>query len=138
MLTPLRKIPFHLVVECLSDYKIIPFNEKNSKDKKLLSNLIKVANKAGLEVNKLGIKRTRPNEVGNDIESFVKRALNETGYKADTPKTNSGRKKSNGYPDIEFIDESNRANYLECKTFNIQNIATTQRSFYLSPSIYLC
>lgn len=134
MLTPLKKIPFNLVIEGLSGYEIIPFNRENSEDKKLLNNLIKVANKAGLEVNKLGIKRARPNEVGNEIEPFVKRALNEIGYKADTPTTNSGGKKSTGYPDIEFIDEFDRANYLECKTFNIQNIATTQRSFYLSPS----
>ncbi len=39
-----------------------------------------------------------------------------------------------GYPDIEFIDEFGRVNYLECKTFNIENIHTSQRSFYLSPS----
>ena len=48
--------------------------------------------------------------------------------------TKSGKTKAAGYPDIEFTDEFGRTNYLECKTFNIENIGTTQRSFYLSPS----
>ena len=56
------------------------------------------------------------------------------GYPAQTPKTTTGKSKATGYPDIEFIDEFGRANYLECKTYNIENISTTQRSFYLSPS----
>jgi hypothetical protein len=134
MLTPLKKIPFNLVIEGLSGYKIIPFDKKDKKDVVLLEKIIQVANLAGNQLNKTGILRPRPNEVGNDIEPFVKRALNSFGYKADTPKTNSGGKKSTGYPDIEFTDEFQRVNYLECKTFNIENISTTQRSFYLSPS----
>jgi hypothetical protein len=134
MLKPLKKIPLNLVVESLSGCKIIPFNKKDTKDEALLKNLIKVASQAGMEVNKSGIARPRANEVGNDIEPFIKKALNKIGYKAATPTTNSGSKKAQGYPDIEFIDEFNRFNYLECKTFNIENISTTQRSFYLSPS----
>ena len=42
--------------------------------------------------------------------------------------------KAAGYPDIEFVDEFGRTNYLECKTYNLENVTTTQRSFYLSPS----
>ncbi len=134
MLTPLKKVPFNLVIEGLSDCKIIPFDKKNKNDVDLLKKIIQAANLAGKEINKKGVLRQRPNEVGNDIELFVKRALTRVGYKADTPKTNSGGKKSTGYPDIEFTDEFARVNYLECKTFNIENISTTQRSFYLSPS----
>ena len=134
MLKPLKKIPLNLVIEGLSGYKIIPFNEKVMQDKVLLKDLIKVANKAGVEFNKSNNMRPRPNEVGNDIEPFIKEALNTIGYKADTPKTNSGGKKSTGYPDIEFIDKFNRFNYLECKTFNIATLTSSMRSFYLSPS----
>ncbi|KKS04856.1 MAG: hypothetical protein UU58_C0003G0054 [Candidatus Nomurabacteria bacterium GW2011_GWA2_41_25] len=134
MLTPLKKIPFSLVIEGLSGCKIIPFQKKDKKDIVLLEKLRKAAKIAGNKFNKKGVVRPRPNEVGNDIEPFVKKALNDIGYKAGTPTTNSGSKKSTGYPDIEFIDEFKRVNYLECKTFNVKNIATTQRSFYLSPS----
>ncbi|MBS1513840.1 MAG: restriction endonuclease [Bacteroidetes bacterium] len=74
------------------------------------------------------------NEVGNDIEPFLKSALNSVGFEAQSPKGNSGKSKSTGYPDIEFKDLDGKTNYIECKTYNIENIHTTQRSFYLSPS----
>ena len=134
MLKPLSGLPLGIVIEGLSGYKVIPFNKKDDKDLQVLDTLKKVANNVLVEVNKNGILRPRPNEVGNDIEPFVKKALNSFNYKAYTPSTISGKKKSTGYPDIEFIDEFDRSNYLECKTYNIDNIHTTQRSFYLSPS----
>ena len=134
MLKPLKGLPLGIVIEGLSGYKAIPYNNKSPKDRKVLSVLKKCANDVLIDVNNKGILRSRPNEVGNDIESFVKEALNKLDYKADTPITINGKKKSTGYPDIEFIDEYKRSHYLECKTFNINNIKTTQRSFYLSPS----
>jgi hypothetical protein len=134
MLTPLKNVPLKLVIEALSGSTILPFDSKNKHDQVVLDKLKDVARIAGTRINASGIKRNRPNEVGNDIEPFVKTALNELGYRSATPVTKSGKKKSTGYPDIEFSDEFGRTNYLECKTFNIDNIYTTQRSFYLSPS----
>jgi len=134
MLHPLKNIPLNLVIESISGNKIIPFNPIDKKDQILLSDLINIANLAGSNVNKIGILRSRPNEVGNDIEPFIKKALLINGYNADTPITKEGSKKAVGYPDIEFIDKFNRINYLECKTYNKENEFTTQRSFYLSPS----
>lgn len=134
MLTPLKGIPLNLVIDNLSGYKIIPFNIKDKKDKIVLNKLIDVARISAKEFNKNKITRSRANEIGNDIEPFVKKALNNINYKADIPTTKSGKKKSTGYPDIEFTDEFGRANYLECKTFNIKNIYDSQRTFYLSPS----
>ena len=129
-----KNIPLSLVIESLSECKIIPFDPDDEKDKSLLSDLIDVSNYAVSNINKNGISRSRPNEVGNDIEPFVKQSLRQHGYRADTPKTKNGGRKATGYPDIEFIDKFSRLNYLECKTYNIENISTTQRSFYLSPS----
>jgi hypothetical protein len=134
MLTPLKNVPLKLVIEALSGHTILPFDSKNGHDCAVLDKLTAVASLAGNRINAAGIKRSRPNEVGNDIEPFVKTALKELGYQSDTPLTKSGKKKSTGYPDIEFTDELGRNHYLECKTFNIENIDTTQRSFYLSPS----
>ncbi len=134
MLKPLKGLPLTVVIEGLAAKKVIPFDPQCPKDQKVLNTLKKVANNVLKEFNKNKILRPRPNEVGNDIEPFVKKALNKYNYKADTPLTISGKKKSTGYPDIEFIDTFNRLNYLECKTFNIDNIDSTQRSFYLSPS----
>jgi len=132
MLQPIKGIPFSLVIESLSGWQVVPFDNEDVRDKKVLQILSEVANIAGNATNQFGILRPRPNEVGNDIEIYVKNALNFKGYTANTPKSKSG--KTAGYPDIEFRDEFGRINYLECKTFNIANISTTQRSFFLSPS----
>lgn len=134
MLQRIKGIPLSLVIESLSGWEVVPFNTKDNQDRKVLQTLSEVAVIAGSIINQVGILRPRPNEVGNDIEVFVKNALNEKGYTANTPKTKGGKGKTTGYPDIQFVDEFGRVNYLECKTFNLANISTTQRSFYLSPS----
>ena len=71
----------------------------------------------------------RANEVGNKIEFFVRDALIAVGYDAQIPSTSKGIHRSAGYPDIVFMDRFDRTivTYLECKTYNIQNIDTTQR-----------
>lgn len=134
MREPLKNIPLKLVIEALSGFSILPFDSKNEYDQVVLEKLKDVARLAETRINVSGIKRNRPNEVGNAVERFVKIALNDLGYQSNTPVTKSGKKKSTGYPDIEFVDEFGRNHYLECKTFNIKKIGSTQRSFYLSPS----
>jgi len=134
MLKPIKGIPLNLVLENISGKKVIPFDKENQADLDLIAKLSSVAESAGKAINKKGILRSRPNEVGNDVEQFVKDALNNHGLSASCPVCKNGKKQSMGYPDIEFIDENGRANYLECKTYNIENIFTTQRAFYLSPT----
>ena len=133
MLQPLKDIPFNLVIESMTGKKVISFDFAKSDHQKILSLLKQAALNAGKEINKTGILRSRPNEVGNDIEPYVKNALNLLDINADIPIGPSGHKKSTGYPDILFWFNENPY-YLECKTYNIKNIKTTQRSFYLSPS----
>ncbi|HCJ66236.1 MAG TPA: hypothetical protein DHV62_02640 [Elusimicrobia bacterium] len=133
MLTPLKDIPFNLVIEHLTGKKVIPFNANNPEDEELLEVLKKVALKAGKKINEDGIISARANEVGNYIENFVKSALSEYHLNPDVPAGKSGKKKAMGYPDIIFYYK-NKPYYLECKTYNQVNIGTTQRSFYFSPS----
>jgi len=133
MLNPLKDIPFNLVIESMTGKKVISFDYKNSEHKQLLSLLKQTALLAGNVINKTGILRSRPNEVGNDIEPFVKNSLNSFKLNADVPTGPSGSKKTTGYPDILFWFNKTPY-YLECKTYNVENIATTQRSFYFSPS----
>lgn len=80
------------------------------------------------------IRRPRPNEVGNDLEAYVMRALPQAGLAAARPTSQAGLGKSTGYPDILVRDEAKRATYLECKIFAHGSAETTMRSFYLSPS----
>lgn len=133
MLTPLKDIPFNLVIEAMTGKKVISFGFTKSDHQKVLQLLKQSALNAGKEINKTGILRPRPNEVGNDIEPYVKNALNSLDLRADIPAGPSGHKKATGYPDIIFWYKNNPY-YLECKTYNIKNIDTMQRSFYFSPS----
>lgn len=133
MLIPLKGVPFNLVIETLSGHKVIPFDSANQEDKELLQLLKKATIETGKEINKNGIQSRRANEVGNYIEDFVRNGLNKVGLRSETPRGKSGRRKAMGYPDLLFYFR-NKPYYLECKTYNKENIATTQRSFYFSPS----
>jgi len=133
MLKPLKDIPFNLVIESMTGKKVISFNFRKKVHKEVLELLKKSAINAGKRINKTGILRSRPNEVGNDIEPYIRNALNSLGLNADIPAGPNGNKKTTGYPDIIFRYKNNPY-YLECKTYNIKNIDTTQRSFYFSPS----
>lgn len=133
MLTPLKDIPFNLVIECLTGKKVIPFDPKNPEDRELLEILKEAAIAGGKEINKNGIRSRRPNEVGNYVEEFVTQALLQYSLKPNVPAGSSGRRKAMGYPDIIFFLK-NKPYYLECKTYNLENVSTTQRTFYFSPS----
>lgn len=133
MLEPIKDIPFNLVIEKISGQKVLDFDERNLDHAEILVKLKKVAKQVGVNVNKDGIKRSRPNEVGNDIEEFVKESMNKNGLTADVPADSNGNKKAVGYPDIIFKYKDINY-YLECKTFSDKTKDTTQRSFYLSPS----
>ena len=84
-------------------------------------------------MNRYGIQSRRPNEVGNYIEEFVKKSMQQYALNPDIPAGATGKKKATGYPDIIFFFK-NKPYYFECKTYNLENISTTQRSFYFSPS----
>jgi len=133
MLTPLKDIPFNMVIESMTGKKVLSFLSVNQDHKEVLLALRESAILAGNEINKNGILRSRPNEVGNDIEPFIRNAMNDLKLNACVPSGKSGKKKSTGYPDILFWFNNNPY-YLECKTYNIENVNTTQRSFYFSPS----
>jgi len=102
MLKPLKGVPFNLVIEAMTGKKVISFDFKKSDHQKVLDLLKQSALNAGKKINKTGILRPRPNEVGNDIEPYVKNALKSLSLNADIPIGPSGHKKSTGYPDILF------------------------------------
>ncbi len=134
MLAPLKGIPFNLVIESVCNHCVIEFDKDDSGHKRVLQNLKKAMRITCKNVNVEGIKRSRPNEVGNDIELFVMEALEQCGVTARRPLTEDGKQKSAGYPDIEIATKSGDAHYVECKTFRSDTLTSTLRSFYLSPS----
>ena len=105
MLQPLKGIPFNLVIETMTGKKVMSFDFKNSEHQKVLNLLKQSALNAGNKINKTGILRPRPNEVGNDIEPYVRNALNLSGLNADIPVGPSGNKKAMGYPDRFYVNK---------------------------------
>lgn len=134
MLKPIKGIPFNLIIESISGHKVIEFKRDDPVNDGLLKRLVAVANTACNEVNKTGIKRPRPNEVGNDIEPYVLNALHSNGIIAGKPCTKSGKQQTVGYPDIEFSISADQSHYIECKSYSEKTFNTSMRSFYLSPS----
>lgn len=133
MLTPLRDIPFPLVIKAISGQQVIPFDHNNSQDIELLDLIEKSVIDAGSSMIIDGVYAKRVNEIGNAIEPFVRQSLVKFNLKADTPIDRNGRKQSTGYPDLS-ISFRGITHYVECKTYNKETENTSQRSFYLSPS----
>jgi len=133
-LKPVKDIPFSVAIKVISGHEVVPFNIEDQADKLLLSKLSEGINKATKVAYQVGIFTSRPNEVGNHIEPFVREALNGIGIKAEVPLTSNGKHQSAGYPDISIKDSGGRITYLECKTYNKKSIDSSFRAFYFQPS----
>lgn len=134
MLQPLKGVPLDLIVSTFTGAKVIPFAIDNRDDIQLAHDLRDVVRQVFAEVNANPIVRRRANEVGNAIEPFVSRAILSVGLRCVAPAGKTGRQRAAGYPDLLIFDRRGRPSYIECKTFNAENVNTTLRAFYLSPS----
>jgi hypothetical protein len=134
MLKPIKGIPFSVIVKSMSEKQVIQIDTSDPADQRLISDLEKAIGICALELKAKPIRRPRPNEVGNDVESYVMRALPQSGLAASRPTSKAGLGKATGYPDILLQDAAKRDTYLECKIFAYGAAETTMRSFYLSPS----
>ena len=129
VLQPLRGVPFKAAIRAVSGCSVLDFDSANPNHQRLADKISTAAGMAGAALRSKGIATKRPNEAGNAIEPHVKAALAVTGLLAVTPKTKDGKGKAVGYPDIEITGAAIPC-YLECKTYNINNVNTTQRAFY--------
>ena len=134
MLKPIKGIPFSVIIESISGYKVLRFDHGDANHNDILAKLIEVAKRTCTIVNNEGIRRTRPNEVGNDIEQYVVDALHVYNFNAHKPSTKSGKQQSVCYPDIEITTNQSQKHYIECKIYSDKTKGTSMRSFYLSPS----
>jgi len=91
MLKPIKGIPFSVIIESISGYKVLRFDNGDANHNDILAKLIEVAKRTCTIVNNEGIRRTRPNEVGNDIEQYVVDSLHVYNFNAHKPSTKSGK-----------------------------------------------
>ena len=121
--------PFHEVIGMVCGKRVVQVDRLVPRDQRLIGRLDRVARLAASEVNRTPIVRRRPNEVGNDVEGYVKRALQtDPGFRT------VGMGRGTGYPDIMVRVDEERWLYVECKTYSQEQLNTAFRSFYLSPS----
>lgn len=134
MLTPLKVVPFNLVVEAMTGCRILEFEKGNRQHRRILDVLITAARVAANTMNRTANDSRLVNAVGNKIGPYIKDAINALPQAtATTLATQSVKHKSAGYPDIEVV-VNGVTSYVECQTFNANNVDTTQRSFSFSPS----
>lgn len=134
MLSPIKDVPLDVIISSFTGKEVIKIDFENEKDIRLIDKVKESAKFVFNDLKNNPIEKNRPNEVGNAIEAYIRRALEEVSLRVETPSGASKRKKATGYPDLLVYDEFERPSYIECKTFNRNNIDTTLRAFYLSPS----
>ena len=130
---PIKHIPFEVVIKTLCGTSVERFDPTTDENQHTIVILTEAMRAVCLAVQATPIQRSRPNEVGNDIEPFVIQALKVKGLRAAAPKTKGGKGKSTGYPDIKITTDGLPI-YLEIKSYSAKNHGTTMRSFYLSPA----
>ena len=94
MLKSVKGIPFSVIVKSLAEREVIQINKTDAADVELLNRLEKTIQFCAAELKSNPIKRPRPNEVGNDVEAYVMRALPLAGLKAGRPRSQAGLGKS--------------------------------------------
>jgi len=129
---PARKIPFKTVIHATTGHHVLDFDTNNPAHAELRAKILRAAAVAGERARKNGLAAARPNEAGNHLEPFVRKALAEAGLEARVPLNAAGRAQVAGYPDIEITKPM--PCYIELKTYNATTANTTQRTFYYSPS----
>ncbi len=132
-LKPMKGIPFEVVIKSLCGTSVEKFEPNAGSNRETLALLVDAMREACKAVQINPIERPRPNEVGNDMEPFVIRALTARQLRAAAPKTKAGKGKSTGYPDVK-IETDGIPIYLEVKSYAAATHATSLRSFYLSPA----
>ena len=122
-----RQIALPKLISILSGNEVFDWNEE-------LAPLFKqVAQDVLDQVEENPIRAERINEVGNTVELYVLKALENAGLDAGRPTPPSGRKKTAGYPDL-FAAHKEDYFYIEIKTYSQKTINSGQRTFYVSPS----
>ena len=135
MRAPMRSVPLDVVVEALTGHKVLHFNPDNPNHAEVLKRLNAAATAVAAKIKaEGGINSKRVNEVGNVIEDYVRAAMTAQGMPATVPTgEKSGKARVTGYPDVAFTFNGEHF-YLDCKTHDKKNAASTMRTFYLSPS----
>ncbi|WP_269540571.1 hypothetical protein [Cerasicoccus fimbriatus] len=119
--------PMTELIPMISGYQVVPWSGQQ------LAALRSAAEGVLRHSQANPIQSGRVNEVGNQVEDLLGERLVAEGFTVDTPRTQSGRRQSAGYPDL-VARKDGETFYIEVKCYSAKTENSTQRSFYLSPS----
>lgn len=132
LLQPMEKLPFPVVVEAMTNCRIIPYVEEDDKD--LLDVLSTACMRTISDSVIHPIAASRPNEVSTKVENILQENLHKLGVSAERPKSKNKKTGSpQGYPDLSLCYKD-RPTYLEVKVSKSQNISKgSARNFFYQP-----
>ena len=121
--------PFYEVVKELTGHYAVPLDDAKVDFDEFNIMLQRIAERSADAMGQNSIERPRPNEVGNDVEKYVVKSLEEEPSVSVMPMPYKV-----GYPDIKIhLHATEEIVFLECKTFGSGKEDYSMRSFYLSP-----
>ncbi len=124
---------FGEIVEVLTGHAVRPLaSEAMEEDAQVVAAVVAAADEAMSTASAAGLRASRPNEAGLEMERFAIAALEHHGLAADRPMTRGGSRKASGYPDLELSAATGRLAYLELKTYSINRSSDTYRTFFFS------
>ncbi len=131
-LKPMEKLPFPVVVEAMTNYKVVSYIEED--DKCLLNAFSNACIKTIKDSKKNPIPANRPNDVSAQVENILQKNLHKFGVRAEKPKSKNKKSGSpQGYPDL-LLWYKDRPTYLEVKVSRVQNINKgSARNFFYQP-----
>ena len=122
-LKPVDDVPFEIFIRAWFGCRVIKFDPYSNN--KLFDLLIEIGTNTCRDTVRSNIVSKRPNEVGNKLEDYVKRAGQNLELDIQQPK-------GAGYPDLK-LRHDNLDVYIEVKSYNQNSVDSAFRSFYLSP-----
>jgi hypothetical protein len=108
MLKPVRNVSFAVIIKAMCGHEVIRLDRSLTEDRDLVAKLNVAIKLCASELTADPIRRPRRNEVGNDVEAYVMRALPMARLKAMRPTSKAGMGQATGYPDILVQDDSGR------------------------------
>lgn len=127
MVGGIKDVPLPVIVEAITEHRVLPWQGQARET------LAAIARRIEQLIEEGEIEAARMNEAGNRVENVVIEAMQGLGLQAGRAKTESGRTRTSGYPDLE-VEIEGTSFYVEVKAFSAATVDSTQRSFYLSPS----
>lgn len=120
-------VPFPELIHLMAGHRVLPWAGEDA------AALHEAARLALDGLRERPALASRANEAGLVMEERLSEALAQVGFAVGTPRTQSGQRRSAGYPDL-VARRDGRTYYIEVKAFSPGARDSTQRTFYLSPS----